>query len=168
MDLKTYYRNDLKTYYLYSVMTPEDELSIKKFKMRRERAELLKTLNEDEKQAYLEKERIEKEQRLIIQKREQSRRYYENHRNELNQKGKEKLQKLRETNPEKLEQMYQVKYEKHKDQYKEYRIKHIEEISKKRSQSFECECGAVIAKWSKTKHVRSSRHLEALQKKETK
>tara|TARA_R110000823_G_scaffold311322_1_gene436730 strand:+ start:42 stop:701 length:660 start_codon:yes stop_codon:yes gene_type:complete len=68
----------------------------------------------------------------------------------------EKTKEYRQSHKESI-----VEYrETHKDSQKEYYELNKESINEKRNQKIDCECGAIISRGSKSKHIKTKKHLK--------
>jgi putative protein kinase ArgK-like GTPase of G3E family len=80
----------------------------------------------------------------------------------------EKIEKYREDNKEQHSKTKKEHYEKNKEKIlesqKEYREKNKEKISEKTKEKIVCECGKEITKCNKSRHEKSKRHVEFLNK----
>ena len=65
-------------------------------------------------------------------------------------------------NPELAKQKCKDNYQKSIVQQKTYREEHKEENYKQRAQTYTCECGQTVAKFSKWHHIRGKPHLDKL------
>ena len=74
---------------------------------------------------------------------EYKKQYYQNNKEKLNEKGKE----YRENNKEKIS-----------DYHKEYYEQNKEKIAEKKNEKITCECGCIINKSSKVRHLKSKKH----------
>tara|TARA_R110000772_G_C13146619_1_gene424542 strand:- start:30 stop:518 length:489 start_codon:yes stop_codon:yes gene_type:complete len=92
---------------------------------------------------------------------------------EYYQKNKEKISAQRtinnKKNKEKIKKQtakyYQKNKEKIKSQATEYKEKNKEKIAAQRSEPYECECGSIIRKDSKSAHIKSKKHRDYISQK---
>ena len=71
-----------------------------------------------------------------------------------------RYQKQKLENPELVKQKSKEKYQKSIEQQKLYRQTHKEEKYAQRAQTYICECGQTVAKFSKWYHIRGKPHLD--------
>ena len=80
-------------------------------------------------------------------KREQDKLYHENNQDKLNEQSRERGKRYRVNNTEKI-----------KEQTKLYRENNAEKIKEK----ITCECGCILTKYGLPRHLKSKKHIEAL------
>jgi len=79
------------------------------------------------------------------------------------EKVEEKYKKYREKNPEKVKKWQKEWYENNKDKIKEYRDNNNDKIKEKMT----CECGCMILKNNISKHKKTQKHLDLINKVQT-
>ena len=88
------------------------------------------------------------------EKREHKRQYYLEHKDKILRYNKD----YRDKNKEEI-QKYRAEHKEHKDAYqKDYFILNREKIYENARQKIQCECGAIICKDSKSRHLKSRTH----------
>lgn len=89
--------------------------------------------------------------------------YYEENREEIREKKKKYYEENKEEILECHRQYREEHREKLKDYNKLYREEHKKEISEKRCQKINCECGKKYSIGNKSRHLKSQKHLQYLE-----
>ena len=94
--------------------------------------------------------------------KEYKKKYYQDNKDKIKQYFQDNKQHLseylrqyKEDNKDKVKQYYQN----NKDKIKEYQQDHKQQISENRSQRIQCECGAQYKKGNKSKHFKTTKHI---------
>jgi hypothetical protein len=98
--------------------------------------------------------RQDKNRAIREQKKAYNKEYHKANKEKLNQQMKE----YRQRNKQKIKQYQKEYHEKNKERMKAYRQANKEKISQRRKEKIQCECGAVIGKGDKSKHLQSKKH----------
>jgi hypothetical protein len=89
--------------------------------------------------------------------------YYEQNKEEIRKQRKQ----YREEHEEEISEYYKQYREEHKEEIseykKQYREEHKEEIREKANQNFDCECGGKYTHSTKSRHLKTKKHLGYLE-----
>jgi hypothetical protein len=98
------------------------------------------------------------------QKKEQIKKWREDNKDKI----KEQLKKYQLDNKDKIKEQkkkYQLdNKEKFKEQKKKYQLDNKEKIKETRKEKITCECGCIISKSKKSRHIKSKKHINLINK----
>jgi len=110
----------------------------------------------------LQKKELDKQYRInnLEKIKQYEKKYYEDHKQQHNEYSKQ----YRKENEEQLKQYYNGNKEKAKEYSKQNYQENKEDINKKRLSKIKCECGCEITHCSKSRHMKSRKHINMLNK----
>lgn len=90
--------------------------------------------------------------------------YYQNNKEELKEKCKEYQQNHKEEKKERDKEYHQNHKEEISQKKKEYYEQNKEELKEKHKEKFQCDCGSVVTIWNRSRHNKTKKHQDFLNK----